>query len=422
MDTRRGSVIWLLVGGAAATTAGNCARMFRWHRRFRGGRTQITRSLALIARSLASTLGASFSAPHQTTFSESGNEKQCARRLKGTNNVFAAGELRRSTKPIMLILSNESRSMSPHEPKIGELQSLSVREGMTVNKGDVLGQIDPTDYELRIQERQAQLRQAEAQWLTAQRNAEANKQLVSRGFISENSSANTISALDAAKAARDAVQFQLEQAIKALADTRLVAPISGVVAERYALPGEKLSPDNRVLSIVSMQKLEAEVAVPTQDLGAVRIGQVVNLQAEGLEHALNAKVLRINPATSANSRNVMVYLGLETPPSSVRVGAFVQGLLPLQTKTQVLAVPFSAVRDLGGRQAVWVVKEGKLQEQVVRTGIRDDRALAPNAALGMVQIVEGLNEGDTVIATSLGLSSTGSAAMKNGVPVLLVKP
>jgi hypothetical protein len=40
----------------------------------------------------------------------------------------------------------------------------------------------------------------------------------------------------------------------------------------------------------------------------------------------------------------------------------------------------------------------------------------------MVQIVEGLNEGDTVIATSLGLSSTGSAAMKNGVPVLLVKP
>ncbi|NDA21691.1 MAG: biotin/lipoyl-binding protein, partial [Betaproteobacteria bacterium] len=93
----------------------------------------------------------------------------------------------------------------------GELRILSVREGMAVNKGDVVGQIDPTDYELRIQEKQAQLRQAEAQWLTAQRNAEANSQLVARGFISENSSANTISALDAAKAARDAVQFQLEQ-------------------------------------------------------------------------------------------------------------------------------------------------------------------------------------------------------------------
>jgi multidrug resistance efflux pump len=54
----------------------------------------------------------------------------------------------------------------------GELRSLSVREGMAINKGDVVGQIDPTDYELRVKERQAQLRQAEAQWLTAQRDAE----------------------------------------------------------------------------------------------------------------------------------------------------------------------------------------------------------------------------------------------------------
>ncbi|MFN5131641.1 MAG: efflux RND transporter periplasmic adaptor subunit, partial [Burkholderiales bacterium] len=119
----------------------------------------------------------------------------------------------------------------------GELRSLSVREGMAVNKGDVVGQIDTTDYQLRIQERQAQLRQAEAQLLTAQLNADANQQLVARGFISENSSANTVSALDAAKAARDTVQFQLDQALKALGDTRLIAPISGMVAERYALPG-----------------------------------------------------------------------------------------------------------------------------------------------------------------------------------------
>lgn len=148
----------------------------------------------------------------------------------------------------------------------------------------------------------------------------------------------------------------------------------------------------------------------------------MSLQIEGIDAAQSAKVLRINPATSGNSRNVMVYLGLEAPSSNLRVGAFVQGLLPLQAKTQVLAVPFNAVRDQAGRQAVWLVKEGKLQEQLVRTGIRDDRAMAPNGALGMVQILEGLNEGDTVIATALGSSSTGSAAMKNGVSVQLLQP
>jgi len=305
----------------------------------------------------------------------------------------------------------------------GELRSLSVREGMAVNKGDIIGQIDTTDYELRIQERQAQLRQAEAQLLTAQRNADANRQLVARGFISENSSANTVSALDAAKAARDTVQFQLDQALKALGDTRLIAPISGMVAERYALPGEKLSPDNKVLSIVSTEKLEAELAVPAQDLVGVQIGQRLDLQVEGVDTPQAAKVLRINPATSGSSRNVMVYLRLEGPATSkLRIGAFAQGLLPLQSKGEVLAVPFNAVRDQGGRQAVWVVRQGKLEEQLVRTGIRDDRAKAPNGALGMIQILEGLNQGDAVIATALGTSSSGSAAMKSGVPVQLTQP
>lgn len=305
----------------------------------------------------------------------------------------------------------------------GELRSLSVREGMAVNKGDIIGQIDTTDYELRIQERQAQLRQAEAQLLTAQRNADANRQLVARGFISENSSANTVSALDAAKAARDTVQFQLDQALKAFGDTRLIAPISGMVAERYALPGEKLSPDNKVLSIVSTEKLEAELAVPAQDLVGVQIGQRLDLQVEGVDTPQAAKVLRINPATSGSSRNVMVYLRLEGPATSkLRIGAFAQGLLPLQSKGEVLAVPFNAVRDQGGRQAVWVVRQGKLEEQLVRTGIRDDRAKAPNGALGMIQILEGLNEGDAVIATALGTSSSGSAAMKSGVPVQLTQP
>jgi len=304
----------------------------------------------------------------------------------------------------------------------GELRSLSVREGMAVNKGDIIGQIDTTDYELRIQERQAQLRQAEAQLLTAQRNADANQQLVARGFISENSSANTVSALDAAKAARDTVRFQLDQALKALGDTRLIAPISGMVAERHALPGEKLSPDNKVLSIVSTEKLEAELAVPAQDLVGIQIGQRLDLHVEGVDTAQAAKVLRINPATSGSSRNVMVYLQLEGPTSKLRIGAFVQGLLPLQSKGQVLAVPLNAVRDQGGRQAVWVVRQGKLEEQLVRTGIRDDRAKAPNGTLGMIQILEGLNEGDTVVATALGTSSSGSAAMKSGVPVQLTQP
>jgi len=303
----------------------------------------------------------------------------------------------------------------------GELRMLGVREGMAVQQGDVIGLIDPTDYELRLREREAQLRQAEAQLLTAQRNADANTQLVARGFISENSSANTLSALDAARAARDAVNFQLEQARKALADTRLIAPITGVVAERLALPGEKLSPDNRVVHIVNIAQLEVEASVPSQEIGAIRIGQQLNLSIEGQAEELQASVVRINPATSGNSRNVMVYLRLAKPGPHLRVGGFAQGSLPIDVARERLAVPFNALREHAGRTSVWVVQDGRLVSQDVQTGLRDERAKAANGAIGMVEIREGLKPGALVIATALSNAVTAQP-LKEGDPVELLKP
>ena len=303
----------------------------------------------------------------------------------------------------------------------GELKMLGVREGMAVQRGDVLGFIDPTDYELRLQEREAQLRQAEAQLLTAQRNADANSLLVARGFISENSSANTLSALEAARAARDAVNFQLEQARKALADTRLIAPIDGMVAERLALPGEKLSPDNRVLHLVNTAQLEVEAPVASQDIGAIRIGQQLELQIEGQAELLQAVVVRINPATSGNSRNVTVYMRLLKPGPNLRVGSFAQGSLPVEVVRERIAVPFNAVREHSGRTSVWLVQEGRLVSQDVVTGLRDERARAANGAIGMVEIREGLKPGSIVIATALSSAATAQA-LKEGDAVELARP
>jgi len=303
----------------------------------------------------------------------------------------------------------------------GELKMLGVREGMAVQRGDVIGLIDPTDYELRLREREAQLRQAEAQLLTAQRNADANSQLVARGFISENSSANTLSALDAARAARDAVNFQLEQARKALADTRLIAPIDGVVAERLALPGEKLSPDNRVVHIVNIEQLEVEASVPSQDIGAIRIGQQLELNIEGQSAEVLANVVRINPATSGSSRNVIVYLRLLKPGPNLRVGSFAQGSLPVDVPRDRLAVPFNALREHAGRTSVWQVREGRLASQDVVTGLRDERARAANGAIGMVEIREGLKPGDILIATALSNAVTAQP-LREGDPVELQKP
>src|SRR5690606_34978407 len=150
----------------------------------------------------------------------------------------------------------------------------------------------------------------------------------------------------------DAAAAQLNQARKALADTRMAAPMSGVVAERFAQVGEKLPADSRVVSIVDLSRMEIEAPVPASDIAAVRIGQPVALAIEGVPGEHVGRVARINPGTQAGTRSIPVYIALSFPSegSRVRAGMFAQGKLALEERRDVLVVPLAAIRDAGGRQ------------------------------------------------------------------------
>ena len=114
----------------------------------------------------------------------------------------------------------------------GELTELLVREGSEVKAGQLLAKIDTIDFDLRIKERDAQLRGAEAQLDQAKRTLENNRQLLEKNFISQSAFDTAKSSFDVAVANLDATKAQMAQAKKALNDTRVLAPMSGIVAER----------------------------------------------------------------------------------------------------------------------------------------------------------------------------------------------
>jgi membrane fusion protein, multidrug efflux system len=92
----------------------------------------------------------------------------------------------------------------------------------------------------------------------------------------------------------------------------------------------------------------------------------------------------------------------------LRAGLFAQASLTTEKKTGVKAVPLSAIRDNGGRTFVYLVKSGKLEERLVTLGLRDDNARASNGATGMVEILQGLEFGDSIVAANLGILRVGS--------------
>jgi membrane fusion protein, multidrug efflux system len=291
----------------------------------------------------------------------------------------------------------------------GEIRDILVREGSEVKKGQVLVHIDPTEFELRLREREALLRQAQAGLDQAKRSYDNNRALVEKNFISQTALDNSRAQLDSAVSSKDAALANVTLAKRALAETVITAPIAGTVGERFAQPGEKVSPDNRVLSIVDLNRMELEASVPAGDIGKLVVGQPLEVQIEGIAQAQRGTLARISPATASGSRSVPVYISVEAGQLRLRGGLFAQANLPVDRKVGVLAVPLSAIRDNGGRTFVYIVKANKLEERVVSIGLRDDNAKASNGSVGMVEITKGLEAGDAVVSANLGILRVGSA-------------
>jgi RND family efflux transporter MFP subunit len=284
----------------------------------------------------------------------------------------------------------------------GELQELSVREGDRVQAGQVIARIEPSEYQARVRQAQQQADSAKAQVDIAQRQFDNNQALVNQGFISQTALLNSQASLNGAKATHAAALAALDLADKSLADATLRSPLTGVVAQRLAQPGERVAIEARLVEVINLSQLEMEAALTAEDASRVRIGMTAQLQVEGVAQPVPAKVLRINPSAQTGSRSVLVYLGIQGR-EGLRQGLFAQGSLGTQS-LQVLAVPVSSVRTDKPQPYVQVVQDGKLVHITVRTAERSEGEQQSLVA------VTGVAEGTQVLSGSVG-------AVREGVQV-----
>ena len=276
----------------------------------------------------------------------------------------------------------------------GELQGLRVREGDSVKAGQVIARIDATEFQARVRQARQQAQAAKAQVDIARRNFDNNRSLVEQGFISKTALDSSTSTLAAAEATYQAAQAGADVASKSMVDTVLLAPISGLISQRLAQPGERVAVDARIVEIVDLSQLELEASLSASESLDVRVGQSATLQIEGTAKPVNAKVVRINPSAVAGSRAVLVYLAVESAPG-LRRGLFAQGTLGTQ-QVQALAVPLNAVRTDKPQPYVQLVVDNKIVHQTVEMGARGE-------VNGQAMVaVKGVAEKAKVVSGSVG--------------------
>ena len=294
-----------------------------------------------------------------------------------------------------------------------EVKALSVREGDAVKAGQVIGQLDTLEVDLRLRQAEQTAASARSQLDIAKRSLENNRALVDKGFISSTALEASIATEAGATATYQAAAAATDLARKARTDSVLVAPIAGIVSQRLAQVGERVAVDTKLIEIVDLSRIELEAAIAPEDVGGVQIGQAARLTVDGLVDPVAAKVARINPSTQAGTRAVMVYLAL-APQPGLRQGLFARGSIEAQRK-RALVVPLSAVRVDQAQPYLLEVASGKVMQRSVTLGSRGD-AEFDGRLENAVEIVKGIADGAIVLRGGAGTVRDGTAVKLGTAP------
>jgi RND family efflux transporter MFP subunit len=298
-----------------------------------------------------------------------------SQRAQPTVELAAADVVRAETRELQrsLPVSGSLKAVASAYVKArvpGELQGLTLREGDAVKAGQLIARIDATEMQARLKQAREQADAAKAQIDIAERQYSNNKALVDQGFISRSALDTSANNLTAAQSTHKAALAAVELAAKGMEDTVLRAPISGMVSQRLAQPGERVPVDGRVIEIVDLSRLELEATLSAADSVEVQVGQQAQLQIEGSGRPVTARVVRINPSAQAGSRSVLGYLAV-VDPTGLRQGLFAQGTIAIG-RTSALAVPLSAVRTDKPAPYVQVVEDRKVTHKPVTLGARGE--------------------------------------------------
>ena len=290
----------------------------------------------------------------------------------------------------------------------GRVKRLNVDVGDIVKAGQVLGEMDPVDFDERIRAQaaalkraNAQLREAQARKDYAQAQALRYEQLLKERSTSEEVSAakqqDLLVAQAALTAAREEVS-RLHADLNALKAQRrnlaLIAPVDGLVVSRDAEPGTTVVAGQSVVELIDPSSLWINVRfdqIRAHGLAANLPAQIILRSQAG--KVLSGRILRVDPLADAVTEETLakvVFDHIPDPMPPIGELAEVTVLLPPLAAGPV--IPNAAIRRIDGRLGVWQVEGRKLRYTPVSLGISDLE--------GRVQVRKGLKVGDRIVLYS----------------------
>jgi multidrug efflux pump subunit AcrA (membrane-fusion protein) len=341
-------------------------------------------------------------------------------------------------------------------PKVsGYLERIDVHIGDIVKQGQVIAQIDRTDFLHKVREIEAKVAQAKAQLAEIETGTraeelrqaeEAVKQAQSR-FENAKLQHERIEALhkreviskkerdvsdmeytvaeaqlassqqqlkllregarqevrDASQAKLKEMEAILEQERTRLKDTKIIAPFRGEISRKYVDAGAFVSPSSPptpLVNLVHTEILKIVANVLEKDIPLLKAGMKAKVQVDSYPgRVFEGRVEKINSALDLSTRTLQAEIYILNSDRSLKPGMFANVEVVLLEKPQTLVIPREAVIEAGGEMSVFVVEGKQAFRKPITLGYEQDR---------LVEVLKGLNEGDQVVIKGQQLIKDGS--------------
>ena len=304
----------------------------------------------------------------------------------------------------------------------GYIAKLHVDKGDFVRANQLLLEIDHTDYQHAVNQAKANLSSAKAkvsQQDAAVRNAKLTfdriQSLVKDRFVSQQDLDNAQVNLEAAWAAHESLQAQVNQMEVALAQTEtnlaysyIRAPFPGYIAERNLDTGSYVTSataststmSRGIMSLHDINTVRVLIEVVERDIPLVKIGQKAELRAEAYpDQVFEGTVTRIVQSLNRATRTMTVEIDLPNKDRRLKGGMFARVEVTVGTHRHALQIPIDAVSRLENTQYIYVVREGKTQRVDVEIGARNNN---------LVEILKGLSGDEQVVVSGKDLVQDGT--------------
>ncbi len=273
-----------------------------------------------------------------------------------------------------------------HPEISGRVVGIHFREGSNVGRGSLLVKLFDRDLQAQLKKLAVQLQVAEA---TERRQSEL---LAINGTSQQD--------YDLARLNVSNIKADMELLRVNISRTEIRAPFSGRIGLRNISLGAYVTPSTVITNVAQVNQTKVEFNVPELYSMYMKPGQIVSLKPSGVGKTYAATIIASENQISAETRNLAVRALVRQSDSNLKPGSFVQADIHIGGTQESIMVPTEAIIPSTRYKNVFVAEGGKAVSRQVETGLRDS---------ANVEVLRGLDVGDTVIVTGLLSIKDGQA-------------